>query len=224
MQKLILSFLVIFLTASYVLRAQNTLFMLHAVTDCKMYAGNSKGLGADINRFKSYNYTLGMDAEYKYSAFVGSGLGLYYERNAFSLTQNQTKLFPNANLHQKEFIITDGIAPEVFMSFYFSKKGETGLFLKLAASTDFVLGRKHRMLDTAAPLSGFSETETKFYDVEYLSKLHYSVKVAFGYKSLALSINYRISDIVAESFQTVLPAEFAKLSIGLSAGILFLDR
>jgi len=206
------------------LRAQNTFFMSHIVTSYKFYAGNTEGKGANINRTNSYLYSLGLDSEYKFSAFAGLGAGLYYERNAFSLKQSSDKLFPNPMLHKKEFLITDGIVPEIFFTFYLTKKAETGLTLKLAASADYVLGRKHRMLDTAAPQAGFKETETKYYDVDFLSKVHFASKVVFGYKSFAVSIGYRFSDIIAPNYRNSMPVEFPKLSIGLSTSILFIDR
>jgi len=198
-------------------------FLTYAISEYKFYAGNIYKSKPSLNFFQSYQFTLGGDVEYIFAKKNGVGLGLNYVRNKYSIRQSPDKHFPDDFLHESEDVITDGLATELFLSFYLTEQTETGLYLKFAYVYDNVLGRKHRFTDKSPAGAVYSYAQTKLYDVPFLAEQTQSVKIILGFKELAVSAQYRITPALSKTYLNQIPSDLPKLSVGISLGLLFLD-
>ncbi len=188
--------------------------------DWSMYAGNSKGEGADVQLGLTYNLTYGVKYLRNFHSVFGAGAGIHYQYQAFRLKQNDDKKVPNAITHDKEVLKFNNLGSEVFMRFNIIKKlSKTLLYAETGGYFNWVFGANDYTfdkVDNGLPSSTSSKQTVILSDLNYIKKINYGVSLKVGYKMFALIAQYRLSDYFTDDFKRdIADVTFPRFSIGI---------
>lgn len=183
------------------------------------YLGNTEGDGADILPIKTFSFNYGIDFQYNFARFMATGLGFYYKYDAFVLDQSESKIMPDAVLHDKQRYMLSGFSPEIFIRFYPAPDSKESLQVRPAFYANFIGARTLYVRDYALGSLDFEFSETYYKRLEYVSNFEYGLSFSAGYSFFSLKAAYRLSDIFTPEFKEDLPVEFPRLSLGLSINL-----
>lgn len=201
---------------------QKTEFLSQARLGYLMAAGQTDGNGADILIWKSYQMTYGFDFEIKYRKSIGSGLGIYLYHGSFSLLQDENKTIPDNVLHDKEVFVKNGAVCELFVNLYPTPKTNQGFFIRLSGFANYNYARDLRIRDIAVNGSSYEYVKYAYKKLDYVSVFDYGLKTALGYRHIAFSVKYRLSDYFTSDYKADFPLEFPRISVGVSIGSNFI--
>jgi len=184
----------------------------------------TEGEGADILYGKSHTFTYGARYKFKIADFFALGAGLNYTYKVWHLNQIESKLVPDNTLYDKERIMTNNLAGDVFMRFNIGKRNNTiGNYIDLGGYGEYAYSRSREVTINADnpnnPLGAEYSTLTNYY-LNYLEKLNYGLHARFGYGKFVLFGKYRLSNLFTDDFKTARStSEFPRLIIGLEMGL-----
>ncbi len=172
--------------------------------------------GADLNYFRSLDFSIGHRYKRKLANFYALGLNTSFNFNNFNLKQNDDKLIPTNVEYDKEKIMLYSIEAEHYHRFNFGKRGNNiGTFLDIGIAADWVFFSKHEteekdLIDEAKKTAIINKK------LDYVEPFVFYGKARFGYNHGSFVFSYRLTDIFKGSYDF---PEFTPFKLGIELSL-----
>ena len=175
---------------------------------------DSKGKGATIDHFASFDYCVGFRYKRKISRHYAMGLDVYYHKTSYALKQDSTKMLPDKNLHHTERMIFNNFGLGYFNRINIGRSGNfMGRYLDLGFDVDWTYRLVHYTSDNAP---NGNVIQTKIRGLNYYHSYNYGLYARFGYNRYVISAGYRLSDLFIKSANY---PELPRLTAGVQLGL-----
>jgi hypothetical protein len=190
----------------------------HIYLGYEFFAGNSDDKGADIIYGLSSCINIGYRYKFKIIEFYSVGFNIDYSFKKYLIKQNAEKILPNTQLHDKEKIRFSNAGLELYNRFNIGKRGNIiGKYLDIGLYGNWAFAINHFIKDKVADENNKAELVTiKYSNLTYTRRLYYGLSARLGLNWLAISAEYRFSDLFKKEYQF---PELSRLAIGLEFAI-----
>ncbi len=186
----------------------------HIYLGYKFFAGNSDDKGADIIYGLSSCINIGYRYKYKLLEFYSVGFDINYSYKKYLIKQDEEKILPNTQLHDKEKIRFSNAGLEFYNRLNIGKRGNIiGKYLDIGLFGNWAFAINHFTKDKVADENNKAELVTvKYSNLTYTRRFLYGLSARLGLNWLAISAEYRFSDLFKEEYQF---PELPRFAIGL---------
>lgn len=175
--------------------------------------------GSDVNPYSSSDYRIGARYKLKLCSWEAIGFDVYYNTNNFNLKQNDQKTIPNKTLHDKEKVVTNNVAVDLFNRINFGKRGNVlGKYLDLGFYFSYYFASKHVYKDTFTSANSAFATRNKVVNrgMKYFSDYNYGPIMRIGNNRYTLYAQYRMTPYFIQGFNFAdMPIVVAGIQVGL---------
>lgn len=156
------------------------------------------GTGAPLRYFVSGEINLGIRYRRQWASWFSTGAELKYNADIYRLKQIAGKTLPDSTLNDKERIGFQSFQAGLFLRFNLGKRGDRlGTYLDVGPYGDLYFISKHRRRNDMP--NGEREIDITR-RLEFAPIGGYGVRARIGIESFLLTVSYRISDLLDDSF------------------------
>lgn len=184
----------------------------------EFYASNPDNKGAEIIYGLSTCINIGYRFKFKIVEFYSIGFNANYNFQKYVIKQEAEKIFPNSNLHDKEKIRFNNAGIEFYNRINAGKRGNTiGKYLDIGLYGKWAFAINHFIKDKVVDENNKAELViTKYSNLMYTERLLYGFSARLGINRLAISAEYRLSDLFKKEYHF---PELPRFSIGLELAL-----
>jgi hypothetical protein len=199
-----------------IIEGPNTKTFRQAFISSGFILAEDNNSNAQIHNFKSGFFELGYRQKFKILSFYSIGYEISYKASRYHLKQNEDKLLPNADLHDKEKLRFHGADFCLFNRINVDKRGNIiGKFIDIGGYVDLVIHTTHYTKDKILEDEDNTLSEVRIVKnsgLKYPNRFNYGIKTRVGINWFAIKAAYRVSDLFKEEYD--LP-ELPRISIGI---------
>ena len=186
----------------------------HIYFGYELIAGNPDDKGAEIIYGLSSCIDIGYRFKFKIAEFYSIGFNARYNFQKYVIRQEAEKILPNSDLHDKEKIRFSNAGLEFYNRFNIGKRGNIiGKYLDVGLYYKWAFAINHFIKDKVTDENNKAELVIINYrNLLYTKRFSYGFAARLGLNRLALSAEYRLSDLFKEEYQF---PELPRFSIGL---------
>lgn len=201
-------------------RGQNLKKYSYFYYNIRYYFGETEGFGANIKYGNSFNTSLGYRFKRKLSKFYSIGYDFNYNYSLYSIIQDSSKIFPNPKIHNRENLIYNNFALEIYNRFSFGKRGNfIKYYFDLGAYAEYGFVNYLKQVDKYDLPNENNSTKIKVknYNLTFIYPYNYGLTARIGYNKFALTARYRLSDLFKNSYSGTFYyyPELPRYSLGL---------
>lgn len=169
--------------------------------------------GAELLFLRSGRFETGQRYKRKLSETFSFGYDWSVKRDAFFLKQEEGKLVPGPEMHDKEKLVFSSLGAGLYQRINVGKRGNhMGSFMDIGVYGDWHFFVRHVTHDR----QGSQLTKIKRSGLSFHEPFAYGALARFGHGRVVLKLSYRLSDTFKASAQ--LP-ELPRLSAGIEFGM-----
>lgn len=190
----------------------------HIYFGYEFFAGNSDDKGAEIIYGLSSCINIGYRYKFKIFEFYSIGFNTSYSFKKYVIKQETDKILPNSILHDKEKIRFNNAELEFYNRFNIGKRGNIiGKYLDIGLFGNWAFAINHLTKDKVNDEDNKAELAIiKYHNLLYTKRFFYGFSTRLGINRLAISAEYRLSDLFKKEYQ--LP-ELPRFCIGLELAL-----
>lgn len=177
-------------------------------------AQQSEGEGGDIMPGRSFIFKTGYRHKFKLSPVFAVGMGVNYSFNHYLLKDDSTKIFPTAKIYDKERFRLHNLGFEAYVRINFDKRrgNYLGKYMDLGGYFTWIYAANNLVITNEYNDSTHSNiTRIKYVSLNYVEPYSYGLTARIGYNKIALTADYRISDMFKPDFNF---PEMPRLTVG----------
>ncbi|QIL74574.1 hypothetical protein [Hymenobacter sp. HDW8] len=197
----------------------NRAFFSHFYLGYAAVVGKADNAGAELRYGRSGEMFVGMRQKYRLSQAAAVGLDVRYARLVYHLAQNDQKILPTPDQHQRETIALPQAQAEVYGRLNMGRRGNVvGRYLDLTGWGGWIISTAHHYVDKPGP-NGAGRVEVTERKLNYLNRWSYGVGARLGSGRYALVARYRLADTFKELADAPRYPEFPRLVVGVELGV-----
>lgn len=197
----------------------NRAFFSHLYLGYAAVVGQFEGPGAALRYGRSGELVVGMRQKFRLSQTAAAGLDLRYARLVYHLVQNDQKILPTPDQHQKESFVLPQAQAEVYGRLNIGQRGNVvGRYLDLTGWGGWIISSAHRYTDKPGP-NGAGRVDVTERQLNYIHRWSYGVGARLGSGRYALVARYRLADSFKKLADATRYPEFPRLVLGLELGV-----
>jgi hypothetical protein len=192
----------------------------HLYFGYEFLAGNPDDKGAEIIYGLSSCLNIGYRYKFKIFEFYSIGFNTRYNFKKYVIKQEADKILPDSELHDKEKIRFNNTGLEFYNRFNIGKRGNIiGKYLDIGVFGNWAFSINHFTKDKVNDENNMAELVIiKYSNLLYTKRLYYGFSARLGINRLAISAEYRFSDLFKKEYQF---PELPRFSIGLELALYY---
>ncbi len=183
--------------------------------------GNSN-VGSQIEYGRSSSFLFGLRYKRKINNYYSLGFSLDYYNVIYRLKQDSSKILPDKNLHDKEFLKTNNFNLELYNRFNFDRRGNyMGKYIDLGFYGNLPFSSSHQFTDDKITQNA-RKTKVINSELKYLNTFNYGVSGRLGFNRLVFYVNFRLSEMFKKSVGNDYKSGFSELPraiVGIQLGL-----
>ena len=190
----------------------------HIYFGYEFFIGNPDDKGAEIIYGLSSCIKTGYRYKFKILEFYSVGFNINYSYKKYVIKQEAEKILPNSVLHDKEKIRFSNAGLEFYNRFNFGKRGNIiGKYLDVGLFGNWAFAINHFTKDKVNNENNKAELVIiKYHNLLYTKRLFYGFSTRLGINRVAISAEYRFSDLFKKEYQF---PELPRFCIGLELAL-----
>jgi hypothetical protein len=190
----------------------------HIYFGYEFFASNPDNEGADIIYGLSSCMNIGYRFKFKIAEFYSIGFNTNYNFQKYVMKQVAEKILPNSDLHDREKIRFNNAGIEFYNRINVGKRGNIiGKYLDIGLYCKWAFAINHFIKDKVSDDNNKAKLAiTKYSNILYTKRFFYGFSARMGINRLAISAEYRLSDLFKEEYQF---PELPRFSIGLELAL-----
>ena len=200
---------------------QNRKHYLNFYLDYGMAVGKAEGSIFDIKYGLSREWKFGLRYKRRLCEHYAMGLDLSISEYRYYIAQFGTNVFPDIQMHEKEYLGLPMVGLEYYNRINFGRRGDKiGNYLDLGVYGTYTYSAYQKFWDKfPTPINGATKAKITLSDLNYLTDLQWGFKARIGFNQFAIWASYRMSDwFNSKVHNSLLSGEFPRTTIGIEIG------